>query len=212
VLYELLTGQAPFQADTVHGVMYQTMHATAPTPSAIKSGIPRILDFIVAKALAKLPETRYQSARELADDLRASLQARGSGELEQQMLARLHEPEAVAPALPVGDARDEEKTARMRASAEDPAEELPLKAVAPSASFMLSGDFDSTEATMRLATLSGLASEFDAMAKAAAERGDGTMPGATNATIHPSRSTRLAPWLWVVAGASASIAAYLLLH
>ena len=71
MLYEMLVGRAPFAGDSVNAVMYQTMHTDPPPPGTLNPEVPARLDLIVAKALAKKPEDRYQSARELADDLRA---------------------------------------------------------------------------------------------------------------------------------------------
>lgn len=213
VLYEMLTGQAPFQADTVHGVMFQTMNANAPAPSSIKSSIPKILDFIVAKALAKVPEARYQSARELADDLRASLQAGNSGDLERQMLARLRESARVAAEIPTTETRHEDNLSSLAGEDDqDTTEEIPLKAVTTTPSFSVSEAFDSTEATMRLATLSGVSNDLETRAKAAAAQREAAAAKATATIPHPTRHTTVAPWLWAVAGLSATIAAYLLLH
>jgi eukaryotic-like serine/threonine-protein kinase len=212
VLYEMLTGQAPFQADTVHGVMYQTMNATAPAPSTVKAGLPKILDYIVAKALAKVPEARYQSARELADDLRASLLAGNSGDLEKRMLARLRESAKQAAGVQAVGTRTEDKLAKPTGGGDETTEEIPLKAVTTTPSFSVSESFDSSAATLRLAALSGLASEFDAKTKAAKPAADAAPARTRPPVVKPSRSPHVAPWLWALAALSASVAAWLLLH
>ncbi len=71
MLYEMLTGRPPFVGDTISAVMYHTINATPAPPSTLNHEIPAMLDFIVAKALAKSVDDRYQNAREFADDLRA---------------------------------------------------------------------------------------------------------------------------------------------
>ena len=70
VLYEMLTGSAPFGGDNISTLMYRILNETPVSPSALNPRIPIAFDRIVARALAKSPEDRYQHARELADDLR----------------------------------------------------------------------------------------------------------------------------------------------
>src|SRR6185295_19254485 len=67
---EALTGVAPFDGDNVNAIMYSTVNTTPPPPSQHNRGVPPMLDLIVAKAMAKLLEDRYQTIKELADDLR----------------------------------------------------------------------------------------------------------------------------------------------
>jgi serine/threonine-protein kinase len=89
VLHELAAGESPFTASTVAQLMHQISTATPPPPSAANPAAPAMLDLIVARALEKQPDARYQSAAELAADLRACL-----AELAGQQGAR---PEAGAP-------------------------------------------------------------------------------------------------------------------
>jgi eukaryotic-like serine/threonine-protein kinase len=70
VLYEALTGIAPFDGENVNAIMFATVNKTPPAPSGGNRNIPPMLDLIVAKALAKAPEDRYQNARDFAADLR----------------------------------------------------------------------------------------------------------------------------------------------
>src|SRR6188768_1330780 len=70
VLYESLTGVAPFDGDNVNAIMYATVNTTPPPPSQHNRAVPAMLDLIVAKAMAKLLEDRYQTTKEFADDLR----------------------------------------------------------------------------------------------------------------------------------------------
>jgi hypothetical protein len=70
VLYEMLTGQPPFSGDNMHATMYQVVHTTPPAPSSCSPQLPREFDSIVTRAMAKDPVERYQSAAEMAADLR----------------------------------------------------------------------------------------------------------------------------------------------
>jgi len=74
VLYEMLTGLPPFDADDLNAILYKVINETPLPPTRRNRGIPPIFDRIVAKALAKNPEDRYQSAQEMASGLRQFLQ------------------------------------------------------------------------------------------------------------------------------------------
>ena len=70
ILYECLTGSTPFNGEGLSALMYQiTNHDPAP-PSAANPQVPVMLDYVIAKVLAKAPEARYQSAADFANDLR----------------------------------------------------------------------------------------------------------------------------------------------
>jgi beta-lactam-binding protein with PASTA domain/predicted Ser/Thr protein kinase len=69
VLYELLTGVVPFSGDTPVEIAMKHL-STAPEPPSVKRAeIPRELDLVVLRALAKDPADRYQSAEEMDADL-----------------------------------------------------------------------------------------------------------------------------------------------
>ncbi len=70
VLYEALTGKPPFAGNGLEALMYQTTTVNPPPPSRIDPALPEMLDLIVARALEKRPEDRYQDAGEFAADLR----------------------------------------------------------------------------------------------------------------------------------------------
>lgn len=76
VLYELLCGQPPFQADTVLETLRRAREEAVPLPRAQDSGIPRDLETIVLKCLRKEPGERYLSANALAEDLDRWLEGR----------------------------------------------------------------------------------------------------------------------------------------
>ncbi len=72
VLFEALTGRPPFGGpDTpLISVLEQIVYSPAPLPSKINEAVPRALDMIVHRALAKEPAERYPGAADLARDLR----------------------------------------------------------------------------------------------------------------------------------------------
>jgi CHASE2 domain-containing sensor protein/tRNA A-37 threonylcarbamoyl transferase component Bud32 len=70
VFYELLTKERPFKGDTISALIYSILHTNPPPPSEINFDIPRIFDKIIAKALVKDPDLRFQRAKDLSDILR----------------------------------------------------------------------------------------------------------------------------------------------
>ena len=73
LLYELATGSPPFQGDSPVAVAYQHVRENAIAPSVRNPEVPRALDSIVMKALAKNQLNRYQSAGEMRADLQRAL-------------------------------------------------------------------------------------------------------------------------------------------
>jgi serine/threonine-protein kinase len=72
VLFELLVGHPPFVGDSPVSVAYQHVREDPRAPSELNPEVPRDVDAIVLKALAKNPLNRYQSSQEMrADALRA---------------------------------------------------------------------------------------------------------------------------------------------
>ena len=70
ILYQLLTGKLPFDGENTAEVMYRIVRKPARWPSRAARLEHHGFDFILARALAKLPEDRYPSAIEFAADLR----------------------------------------------------------------------------------------------------------------------------------------------
>jgi serine/threonine-protein kinase len=70
VLYEMLTGIAPFSGDTSEALVDAITQHHPRAPSALNPGIPSGFDYVVARALSKDPDHRYQSARDMAIHLR----------------------------------------------------------------------------------------------------------------------------------------------
>ncbi len=69
MLFEMLTGKAPFEGENLFAIMNGRLLHDAPSPRETDSTISLELEKIVARAMARNPEDRYQSARDLAWDL-----------------------------------------------------------------------------------------------------------------------------------------------
>lgn len=66
VLHECLTGAPPYRADSAGTLVSSHLMGPIPQPSAIRPGIPKAFDAVVARGMAKKPEDRYASAGDLA--------------------------------------------------------------------------------------------------------------------------------------------------
>jgi tetratricopeptide (TPR) repeat protein len=69
VIFELLTGRMPFDGTSSTEIIDHILHEIPPPPSRHVSGVPPALDTVVARALEKDPEFRYQHARDMKRDL-----------------------------------------------------------------------------------------------------------------------------------------------
>ena len=73
VMYEMLTGRVPFDADTPVSVALKHMQEEPVEPKEINPNIPSSVNKIIMKALKKDPTLRYQTSTEMLQDLRACL-------------------------------------------------------------------------------------------------------------------------------------------
>jgi serine/threonine protein kinase len=92
ILYELLTGRPPFQADSWNRTVEQVLHDEPAPPTRWRTDVPPDLETVCLKCLEKEPSRRYASAQALADDLGRFLEARPVAAVplgERERLARL---------------------------------------------------------------------------------------------------------------------------
>jgi len=149
-LYEMLTGHAPFLGENVNAIMYQTLNAIPVPPSSLNSEVPDMLNFIVAKALAKDLADRYQNAREFADDLRA---CRDTMPRSNSRVDLIHERSTRS----VAQLAEAKQIAQRTGLDTDESKAIPTMG--------LSTVFDSTSATLRLAAMTGSLEEVEDLAK-----------------------------------------------
>ena len=69
VLYEMLTGELPYDAETPVGVVMKHVSGLTRSPKDANPGVPEELDALVSRLLARDPEERYPDAATLAEDL-----------------------------------------------------------------------------------------------------------------------------------------------
>ncbi len=145
MLYEMLTGQPPFSGENVNAIMYQTLNSIPQQPSALNPAVPDMLNFIVAKALAKDLEHRYQNARDFVNDLRACREGmpRSAAPVDFARKAGSVSLPDATPATIDTDNESDQAAATMR----------------------LSPSFDSVGATMRLAALTASQEDVEELTK-----------------------------------------------
>mgnify|MGYP000649297923 FL=1 len=73
VMYEMLTGRVPFDADTPVSVALKHMQEAPVEPKELNENIPQVVNDIIMKAMQKDVNLRYQSATEMLKDLNAAL-------------------------------------------------------------------------------------------------------------------------------------------
>jgi len=113
VAYELLTGVAPFKRDELLAVIAAHLYTPPPSLRQLRRDLPGAADKVLAKAMAKAPDQRYESCGDFAEELRDALGVapyRPRAATAPAPLAALVAPRpaalpgsAGAPAMPSGD-------------------------------------------------------------------------------------------------------------
>jgi serine/threonine protein kinase len=73
VLYQMLTGRAPFRGTTPHATLHAVIYEPPPPPRQINPDLPPAVEAVILKALAKRPEDRFQRGAEMVAALQRAL-------------------------------------------------------------------------------------------------------------------------------------------
>jgi serine/threonine protein kinase len=160
IVYEMLTGGAPFNGENVTALMYQIVNFAPPAPSAVNPAVPELLNYIVAKMLAKPLEERYQNAQDLSQDLRNCERQLSTPLAVTQKLRPMGLASGPQPELAVTHAGAVMAQTLNRTRQDDSKTGEP--SVPPARG--LAHSFDSAEATQRLAALTGAETAPDSSA------------------------------------------------
>ena len=103
LLYEMVTGEKPFPGQNITTVIYKIVNEEPVPPRQIDPSIHPGISAVVMKALAKEPEARYQSCREMLEDLRSYRSFAQGGSPDKTMIAgSLGTPNATLPLAGMG--------------------------------------------------------------------------------------------------------------
>jgi serine/threonine-protein kinase len=100
VLYQLLTGRRAFDAGTLPAVLMRVMKEDPQPPTLLVPGLPPAVDAVIAKALAKERDARYQTGLDLAKDLQDVLDGRSPRHAGERAAAPAPDATRVSAATP----------------------------------------------------------------------------------------------------------------
>ena len=103
ILYELLTGEVPFQAETVTALCAMVLQDVPRNPTTVRPEVPQKLADVVARCLAKAPMDRYQTVAQLAEDLEefAPPESRGAAARIKNVAVESHPRSLTGPQQPM---------------------------------------------------------------------------------------------------------------
>jgi tRNA A-37 threonylcarbamoyl transferase component Bud32 len=97
ILYEMVTGRVPFDADTPLAVIYKHISDPLPLPRRLNPALPQGVEQVILKALAKHPEDRYQRASAMADALADALAAETAAVERDTYVTQVTAPQVTSP-------------------------------------------------------------------------------------------------------------------
>jgi len=111
ILYQFLTGEKPFTGSGAWTIAKKIIQEEPPLPSSLNNAITPLFDAVVNKALAKNPDNRFQSARDLGVALKRALEGKGDeDDADRTIVGAMSEPIAPAASRPAPAARPGEGT------------------------------------------------------------------------------------------------------
>ncbi len=100
ILYEMLTGRVPYEAETPMGVVVKHITSPLPLPRSINPTIPEPVERVILKALAKDPRDRFARAGQLVSALEAAVVQAGRDKTARASTGPISETQAAAPPAP----------------------------------------------------------------------------------------------------------------
>jgi tetratricopeptide (TPR) repeat protein/predicted Ser/Thr protein kinase len=124
VLFEMLTGKVPYDADTPYAVIHDHIFSPLPLPTQFKADIPEVVERVVLKALAKDRNDRFENVREMVSALEESLAGEAVTIKAQQALLEDTEQsieESAEGVIPIAGAAEEPPPVEETGEVEAPA-------------------------------------------------------------------------------------------
>jgi serine/threonine-protein kinase len=102
MLYELVVGQVPFNADTPYAIVHDHIFSPLPVPSAVNPDVPQAVEMVLLKALAKGRADRYATVADLVAAFKWAVETDGMTEISPSVAAPVHQ--GISPAAEATDA------------------------------------------------------------------------------------------------------------
>jgi len=103
ILYEMLTGQIPHDADTPFGIIVKRMSEPLPLPSALNPTVTEPVERVILRALASDPADRFDDAEEMATTLRSAIAKPHPADDRQTKFSPPPKGDSPAPAVTLAD-------------------------------------------------------------------------------------------------------------
>ncbi|HYO89362.1 MAG TPA: protein kinase, partial [Candidatus Limnocylindrales bacterium] len=89
MVYQMVTGQMPYSAETPLGIVMKHINEPVPSVRTVNPQLPELLDHALLRAMAKKPEDRFETATDFADEMTRAVGRMTSGNLRPDTLRRI---------------------------------------------------------------------------------------------------------------------------